>query len=206
MNNQQKEMRRGYLFKNSIAFVLLVVSLCCFLVVIISMLNVPDAALGNAAMPLYKNLSILKVSDNDNPLSTFGNMMIQMLPQDLAFTVFIPSETAFTRDLRLRKNDSLVGEKMNDAYAVISRVLGFSAIPRILDSATVPAGGEVSYDSLSGFTLFVSKDVGGVLMVNGVKSERVDIRRGKHVVHVMDGVIMDAEFEQSVEPDFDVDD
>ncbi|XVF69973.1 hypothetical protein PTKIN_Ptkin11bG0123900 [Pterospermum kingtungense] len=194
-------MRRGYYFKNSIAFVFLVVCFCFISVLIISILKVPDAA-----MPFYKNIKMLKASGNGDSLGTFGNMMIQMLPEDLAFTVFIPSETAFERDLRLHTNDSLVGEKMNDTYAVISRVLGFSAVPRILDSVTVPAGEEVSYDSLSGFTLFISKDVGGrVLVVNGVESERVDIRRGKLVVHVMDGVIMDAEFEQSVQSDDDFD-
>ncbi|XP_022754020.1 uncharacterized protein LOC111302362 isoform X2 [Durio zibethinus] len=201
---KKKEMRRGYNFKNTIAFVFLVVCFCCTLVMIISMLKVPDAAVGNKALPFHKNVNILKATDNGNSsLGTFGNMMIQMLPQDLAFTVFIPSEIAFERDLRLHANDSLVGEKMNDTYAVISRVLGFSAVPRTLDSAMVPADEEVSYDSLSGFTLFISKDVGGVLVVNGVKSDRVDLRRGKLVMHVMDGVIMDAEFEQSVQPDFD---
>ena len=199
-------MRRGYYFKNSIAFVFLVVCFCCVLVLIISMLKVPDAAFGNGAVPFYNNINMHKVSGNGNSLGTFGNMMIQMLPEDLAFTVFIPSEAAFKRDLRLHTNDSLVGEKLNDTYAVISRVLGFSAVSRTLDSAMVPAGEELSYDSLSGFTLFISKDVGGVLVVNGVNSDRVDIRRRKLVVHVMDGVIMDAEFEQSVQPDFDGDD
>ena len=169
------------------------------------MLKVPDAAFGNGAVPFYNNINMHKVSGNGNSLGTFGNMMIQMLPEDLAFTVFIPSEAAFKRDLRLHTNDSLVGEKLNDTYAVISRVLGFSAVSRTLDSAMVPAGEELSYDSLSGFTLFISKDVGGVLVVNGVNSDRVDIRRRKLVVHVMDGVIMDAEFEQSVQPDFDGD-
>ncbi|OMO97014.1 hypothetical protein CCACVL1_04709 [Corchorus capsularis] len=152
-------------------------------------------------MPFYK-----KVSDNVNSLGTFGNMMLQMLPADLAFTIFVPSETAFERDLRLRANDSLVGEKMSDTYAVISRILGFSAVPRVLDSAMVGAGEELSYDALSGFTLFISKDVRGRLVVNGVKSDKVDIRRGKLLVHIMDGVIMDAEFEKSVQPDFDEDD
>ena len=169
------------------------------------MLKVPDAAVSNGAMPFFKNINMLKVSGIGNSLGIFGNMMIQMLPEDLAFTVFIPSEAAFKRDLRLHTNDSLVGEKLNDTYAVISRVLGFSAVSRTLDSAMVPAGEELSYDSLSGFTLFISKDVGGVLVVNGVNSDRVDIRRRKLVVHVMDGVIMDAEFEQSVQPDFDGD-
>lgn len=196
--------RKVSIFKNPIGFVFLVVCFCFILVLIISMLKVPDA------MPLYKNINVVKVSSNgNNSLGTFGNMMIKMLPEDLAFTVFIPSETAFERDLRLHRNDSLVGDD-DDTYAVISRVLGFSAVPRILDSATVAAavggggdGEEVCYDSLSGFKLFISRDVvGGALVVNGVKStDRVDIRRGKIVVHVMDGVLMDAEFEQSVQPD-----
>ncbi|XWS28119.1 hypothetical protein CRYUN_Cryun25bG0038000 [Craigia yunnanensis] len=167
------------------------------------MLKVPDAAFGNVAVPFYKNINMHKVSGNGNSLGTFGNMMIQMLPEDLAFTVFIPSEEAFERNLRLHMNDSLVGEKINDTYAVISPMLGFSAVPRILDSAMVPAVEELSFDSLSGFTLFISKDVVGVLVVNSVNSDGVDIRRRKLLVHVMDGVIMDPEFEQSVQPDFD---
>ncbi|KAE8702062.1 Villin 4 isoform 1 [Hibiscus syriacus] len=170
------------------------------------MLKVPDIATGNDAMSFHNNMNSLKASDNDNSIGTFGNMMIDMLPEDLTFTVFLPSKTAFECDLRLNTSGSLVGEKMNDTYAIISRVLGFSAIPRVLYSNMVPAGKEVSYDSLSGFKLFVSKDEGGVLVANGVKLERVDMRRGKLVVHVIDGVIMDAEFEQSVQPDFDEDD
>ncbi|GMJ01513.1 hypothetical protein like AT3G55820 [Hibiscus trionum] len=192
-------MRRGYHFKNSIAFVFLLLLFCCISLLIVSMLRVPDIATGN-------DMNLLKASGNDDSIGTFGNMMLDMLPEDLAFTVFLPSEMAFEHDLRLNTSESLVGEKMNDTYTVISRVLGFSVVPRVLDSTMVPAGKEVSYGSLSGFDLFVSKDVGGVLVVNGVKLERVDIRRGKLVVHVIDGVIMDAEFEQSVQPDFDGDD
>ncbi|GFY82131.1 hypothetical protein Acr_02g0003710 [Actinidia rufa] len=66
----------------------------------------------------------------------------------------------------------------------------------------VPSGEEICYDSLSGFSLYISKDSDGMLIVNRVRSERVDLRKGKIVVHVMDGVIMDAEFEQSVQPDY----
>ena len=43
--------------------------------------------------------------------------------------------------------------------------LGFPAVP------TVPAGEKDPYDSLSGFTLFILKGVGGVLVVNGVKPD-----------------------------------
>lgn len=128
-------------------------------------------------------------------------MMLEMLPEDLAFTVFVPSEEAFERDLRLRANDSFVGEKMNDTYAVVSRILGFSAVPRSLTSVSMPFEKEVLYDSISGFMLSVSKDVDGMLVVNRVRSQRVDLRKKELIVHVMDGVVMDAEFEQSVQPD-----
>ncbi|RYR46224.1 hypothetical protein Ahy_A07g031979 isoform A [Arachis hypogaea] len=112
-------------------------------------------------------------------------MMLEMLPHDLAFTVFVPSEEAFKRDLRLDFNDSLKPDKYNDTYAIVSRVLGFSAVPRSIHSDSVKLGELVNYDSLSGFSLYISKDIDGML-------------RNEIVVHVMDGVIMDAEFEQSV--------
>lgn len=140
-------------------------------------------------------------------IGKYGEMMIEMLPEDLAFTVFLPSEKAFVRDLRLNPNDSFVGEKMNDTYAVVSRVLGFSAVPRSLASKTVPFDKELSYDSISGFVLYISKEEDGMLVVNGVRSERVDLRKkgSVTVVHVMDGVLMDAEFQQSVQYDSEED-
>ncbi|BFG22804.1 hypothetical protein CerSpe_090790 [Prunus speciosa] len=132
----------------------------------------------------------------------FGKMMLEMLPEDLAFTVFVPSEEAFERDLRLSSNESLVGEKMNDdTYAIMSRVLGFSAMPRRLASVNVPIDKELSYDSISGFVLYISKEEDGALTVNRVRSKRVDLRKKGSVVHIMDGVIMDAEFQQSVQPE-----
>ncbi|GLT31440.1 hypothetical protein SLA2020_061750 [Shorea laevis] len=191
-------MRRGYFSKNPIAFAFMVVSVCCLLIVMISILKVPDVSPGTKPLQ-HGATDILRVSDNWNQVGTFGEMMIQMLPDDLAFTVFVPSETAFRRDLRL------AAEKGNDTYAVISRILGFSAVPRTIDSDMVVSGQELSYDALSGFTLFISKVAEGVLAVNRVRSEKVDIRKGKIVIHIMDGVIMDAEFEQSVQPDYNGD-
>ncbi|KAJ6311865.1 hypothetical protein OIU77_013589 [Salix suchowensis] len=142
-----------------------------------------------------------KVS-KDEAIGRFGEMMIEMLPEDLAFTVFVPSEKAFQRDLKLQLNDSLVAEKRNDTYAVVSRILGFSAVPQTLSSTTVSSSKEVFYDSLSGFTLYISKDLDGMLVVNRIRSEMVDLKRGEIIVHIMDGVIMDAEFEQAVQPDY----
>jgi uncharacterized surface protein with fasciclin (FAS1) repeats len=139
-----------------------------------------------------------KFSYQDFNLGKFGEMMIEMLPQDLAFTVFVPSEEAFKRDLRLNVNDSLKQDKFNDTYAIVSRVLGFSVVPRTLCSIDLRFGEVLSYDSLSGFPLYVSKDVDGMVVVNRIRSEIVDVRKKEIVVHVLDGVIMDADFEQSV--------
>ncbi|GAV56784.1 Fasciclin domain-containing protein [Cephalotus follicularis] len=193
-------MLRILFLKNPIAFVLLVVSLCCLLVMFVTMLRLPEVSLGNKAAGYYRTPKN-RLDFYHDGLGKFGDMMIEMLPEDLAFTVFVPSEKAFERDLRLRVSDSLVGEKMNDTYAVVSRVLGFSAVPRTLSSATIPVGEAVSYDSISGFALYISKDVDGMLVVNRIRSDKVDIKKRKIVVHVMDGVIMDAEFEQSVQPE-----
>ncbi|XP_050250708.1 uncharacterized protein LOC126697672 [Quercus robur] len=197
MELSKKKMRRGPFTKNSIAFVCIVVSVCCIFVVFISMFRLPEVPVG-----MYQTAKTGRVSENEKFIGRFGGMMIEMLPEDLAFTVFVPSQKAFERDLRLRVNDSLVGEKMNDTYAIVSRVMGFSAVPWTLSSVMVPVGGEVSYDSISGFPLYITKDIDGMLVVNRIRSERVDLRKGEIVVHVMDGVIMDAEFEQSVQPDY----
>jgi len=40
-----------------------------------------------------------------------------------------------------------------------------------------------------------------MLVVNRIRSEKVDLRRREIVVHVMDEVLMDGEFEQAVQPD-----
>ncbi|KAJ0102524.1 hypothetical protein Patl1_06543 [Pistacia atlantica] len=105
----------------------------------------PEISLGRPYSNMI-NRDVLR----DDELGKFVEMMVGMLPEDLAFTVFVPSEKAFERDLRLRVNHDL-----EDA----------------------------------------------MLVVNRVKSERVDLKKGKIVVHIMDGVIMDADFEQSVLPD-----
>ncbi|XP_024190191.1 putative disease resistance protein RGA3 [Rosa chinensis] len=59
----------------------------------------------------------------------------------------------------------------------------------------------VPYGLISGFVLYITNDEDGRLVVNGVRSERVDLRRKGSLVHVMDGVLMDAEFQQSVQYD-----
>ncbi|KAH7537523.1 uncharacterized protein LOC107413809 [Ziziphus jujuba] len=195
-------MSRSWLSKNSIAFVWVIVLVCCLSVVLISMLRLQEIPFGRRSVGLYQTTKIRKFSEPEKYIGKFGKMMIEMLPEDLAFTVFVPSEEAFERDLRLKGYESLVGERMNDeTYAIVSRILGFSAIPRKLNSVSVAYEKEIMYESISGFILSVSKDMDGMLVVNRVRSERVDLRKKEIIVHIMDGVVMDAEFEQSVQPD-----
>ncbi|XP_062208848.1 uncharacterized protein LOC133910479 [Phragmites australis] len=140
-------------------------------------------------------------------LGELGDMMVSMVPKGLPFTVFVPSTESFLRVLKLRPNGSgaAEGETASDTstYAVLSRVLGFSAVPRRVLSADVPPRGAVRLlDSVSGLRIYASRDASGALVVNGVRSECVDIVRGEAVVHVMAGVLMDADFERSSSPEF----
>lgn len=185
--------------KNPVAFVFVVLSVSCAIVTFISVLRLPEAPVGSFRPNKNRKIS------RDVRIEKFGEMVMEMLPEDLAFTVFLPSQRAFERDLGLHLNASLVGEKANDTYAVLTRILGFAAVPRMIYSENVPFVKEIDYDSLTGFTLHISRDVDGRLVVNRVRSERVDLQKNKLLLHIMDGVIMDADFQQSVLPDYDVD-
>lgn len=180
--------------KDSIAFFCVMVTVCSLMVVIVTMLRLPEVS--------TRQNSAIREGFNDESIGKFGEMMLEMLPQDLAFTIFVPSEKAFQRDLRLQVNRSLAAEQMNDTYAVLSRVLGFSAVPRPLYSKTMLFGKEMCFDSLSGFELCIWKESDGAMIVNRVRSARMDMRKGEIVVHIMDGVIMDFEFEQSFQLDY----
>ena len=144
--------------------------------------------------------------------------MVSMLPKDLPFTVFVPSADSFTRVLRLQgpssnasaaaaRGEAAASDTDANTYAILSRVLGFSAVPRRLLAADVPpprgAGAVRLLDSVSGLSLYASRDARGALVVNGVRSECVDIVRGETVVHVIAGVLVDAEFERSFSAEFD---
>ncbi|KAH9322503.1 hypothetical protein KI387_017142, partial [Taxus chinensis] len=140
----------------------------------------------------------------------FGEMMVGMLPHDLPFTVFVPSEQKFRRILGQKDDfagegnfteEMAVNSTYNNTIAVVSRILGFSTVPLHLLSRSVPLNAEVVMDSISGFELQVTRSSRGVLYVNNVSCEVTDARRGQLIVHVVHGVIMDAEFEQSMRPE-----
>ncbi|GMH15389.1 hypothetical protein Nepgr_017230 [Nepenthes gracilis] len=199
---KKKRLGRRWMLRNPITFICVVVSVSCLLVLIITMLRLPDlSAFLSQRTPKFRKLY------SSGRLEKFGMMMVEMLPDDLAFTVFVPSERVFKRDLRLEaKNNGSVAEERENIYAILSRVLGFSAVPRTIYSNSVPVGEEMSFDSISGYRLYIYKGVDGFMAVNGVRAELVDMKKGEIVVHIMDGVIMDKEFEQSVQPDEDEED
>ncbi|XP_021769469.1 uncharacterized protein LOC110733690 [Chenopodium quinoa] len=175
---------------------LMLVLVCCMIVVFLSMFKLPDDSIGK----MNDSSKIRGIHSKNEKLGKFGEMMVGMLPDDLAFTVFVPSEKAFERDLGLRANHSYDPKELDNVYATASHVLGFSTIPQKIYTDLLPDGKGLSYDSISGFALYISKDFDGVLVVNRVRAKQVDLKRGEVVVHIMDGVIMDAEFEQSVKP------
>ncbi|KAM0835904.1 hypothetical protein ACQ4PT_062668 [Festuca glaucescens] len=74
-------------------------------------------------------------------LGEFGDMMLSMLPRDLAFTAFVPSPESFRRVLKLRPNESFAeGKAKDDTYAVVSRVLRGASAPALRGRASARAG------------------------------------------------------------------
>ncbi|CAM8961767.1 unnamed protein product [Rhodiola kirilowii] len=185
------EMKKAGFRKITIASVCIIISICFSLsIIILSVLKLPQLSQPGIITTTHS-------ADKLPVIGKFGKMMIDMLPGDLAFTVFLPSEEAFGHVLKLKVNESLKVKQLNDTLAILSRVLGFSAVPRTIHSADVQIGREMDFDSLSGFRLSVWKEEDGRLLVNRIRSRSEDLRVRETVVHVMDGVIMDADFEQS---------
>ncbi|PSS32547.1 30S ribosomal protein [Actinidia chinensis var. chinensis] len=135
-------MTRNRFVRSPVAFVCVVVSVCCLLVVIITVLNLPEVLVADSKMASFRPRRIKKVLEAEK-IGQFGEMIIEMLPEDLAFTVFVPSGRAVARDLRLNVNDSLTGDKFHNAHAILTRILGFSAVPRTISSVFVPSGEDV---------------------------------------------------------------
>lgn len=198
MDLRWRKLRR-YLLRNSAPLVCLAVPIFCLFYLL--NLSLPEVSVNNR-VAVSKTLMRAKTIE-ESGIGKLGNMMVEMLPDDLAFTVFVPSEEAFERSLNLRGNDSLTDDMINNTYAVVSRVMGFSTVPRVVHSGAVPLDREITLDSISGFRLHIGRDYSGRLVVNGLTSESVDIRKGEIVVHKMMGVLMDAEFEQSFSPDYE---
>ncbi|KAL4188410.1 hypothetical protein AMTRI_Chr08g202260 [Amborella trichopoda] len=178
----------------------------CFIwvlfMIFLSVFKLPEAS--ENGDPLSLGILNLHKRFQDYHFGVIGEIMLSMLNEDLPFTLFLPSEAAFERLLKINVNGTSVYNKENNTDVILSRVLGFSVIPIKLRSEDVPLTREISFDSLAGFELNIMRLPEKVLSVDNVRSERVDMRRGEIIVHVMDGVIMDAEFAQSMKDDYEV--
>lgn len=132
--------------------------------------------------------------------------MIEMLPEDLVFTAFVPSDKSFSRDLGLKSNNTQTIKSPEDddddgdnTYAVVSRIMSFAVVPYKVEERDIGNDETASYESLSGFTLKIWKKRNGVgLVVNGIETEKIGLKIGKIIVHTINGVIMDADFAESV--------
>ncbi|CAN6898197.1 unnamed protein product [Brassica oleracea] len=191
-------MRRLPTKKNPVFFLFLLITTSSLTILIFSLLRLPESP------PIIFTGKLR--ADLSDELGFFGNMMIEMLPEDLVFTAFVPSENAFNRDLGMTKpNNTRESKPVEDddgdnTYAVVSRILGFAVVPYGVETGDVGKDETASYESLSGFTLKIWRKSrnGGGLVVNGVETEKMGLKRGKIMVHIMDGVIMDSDFAQSV--------
>ncbi|MFS7978551.1 putative FAS1 domain-containing protein [Helianthus anomalus] len=144
--------------KSSIAFIAVIVSVSSYFVLILSVLRLLDVSVTSGSKSLFKPKQVSKSLENGDRFGKFGEMMIEMLLRDLSFTIFVPSEFAFERDLRFRVNDSLAEEKANDTNAILTRVLSITVVPWKTLSESLSCSEEITCDSLSGLKLYVSKD------------------------------------------------
>ncbi|CAL9246225.1 unnamed protein product [Arabidopsis halleri] len=191
-------MKKPHFLKNPVFFLFLLITASSLTILIFSFLKLPETtpAAGNHLRKLRNNLT--------EELGYFGKMMIEMLPEDLVFTAFVPSEKSFSRDLGLKSNNSRPNKSQEDddgdnTYAVVSRIMSFAVVPYKVEEVDIGKEETASYESLSGFTLKIwRKRNGSGLVVNGVETEKMGLKRGKIIAHIMNGVVMDSDFAQSL--------
>lgn len=194
-------MKKPYFLKNPVAFLFLLITASSLTILIFSFFRLPETPPSTGNNHLFHR----KISfDLSKEVGFFGNMMIEMLPEDLVFTAFVPSDKSFTRDLGLKSNNtqktkSLEEDDGDNRYAVVSRIMSFAVVPYKVEEGDIGKDETASFESLSGFTLKIWKQRNGVgLVVNGVETEKMGLKKGKIIVHTMNGVIMDSDFAQSV--------
>lgn len=191
---------------DAVVIVRLVVALSYFLLMVLFYTRAPAASNLNSLGVFSRSRPLLTESERYySNLGPFGELMLTMLgPTDVApFTVFVPSKAAFLKLSSSFGNISEHGEvdphSLNEnTYAVLSHLLSFSAVPKPIFSKHVPFCQEAVHESLSGFLLSLSRVPGRGLLVNNLTCEATDLRRGSFVIHIVDGVLMDFEFEQSM--------
>lgn len=147
--------------------------------------------------------------DGSLHLGLFGETMVAMLGStDLPFTIFVPSKATFQKFFRIfpelsdeqAEKSSLVisADNNSDVYAALSRVFSFSAIPKPIFSHDLSEEQEIEAEALSGYKLYLSRVPGKGVLVNNLVCEFTDLRRGRVVMHVVNGVLLDPAFRRSM--------
>ncbi|KAJ7564903.1 hypothetical protein O6H91_02G038900 [Diphasiastrum complanatum] len=167
----------------------------------------------NSDVRKMKRIQEMQVKSPSLYLGRLGSMMVDMLDLDLPFTLFAPSESYFHSLLARQKpasrnqEEAILGSSVNltqtaedkeEVYAIVSRILGFSAVPKLIQAQAVPLGGEMELESISGYKLYLSKDANRGFLVNNLTWEVCEFKRGQLMVHLVSGVLMDSEFERSM--------
>ncbi|KAL9298449.1 hypothetical protein AtNW77_Chr2g0220781 [Arabidopsis thaliana] len=98
--NAIETMKKPHFLKNPMFFLFLLITASSLTILIFSFLKLPET-------PLAAGNHLCKLGDDiSDELGFFGKMMIEMLPEDLVFIAFVPSEISFSRDLGLKLNNS----------------------------------------------------------------------------------------------------
>ncbi|KAL3688546.1 hypothetical protein R1sor_014855 [Riccia sorocarpa] len=140
-------------------------------------------------------------------LGRFGNRMVNMVADDLPFTLFVPTEEAMAKLVRscgrrvkeslaesntLNKTEERRASESRCLSAVVSRVMSFSTVPMQIFSSEIVEGKEVALETLSGYKLYLALDPRRGFVVNNFTLVDVNISKGQLVIHMTDGVLMDS--------------
>src|SRR6476620_276512 len=109
-------------------------------------------------------------------------------------TVFAPDDDAFKMlDINGDGTPDLDTEAKINALdpAVLASVLSFHVIGAKVPAADVPAGPNAAVVSLSGDSLYLTKNSSGVF-VNGIKVKTADVEASNGVIHIVEKVLLPA--------------
>ncbi|CAI5975757.1 unnamed protein product, partial [Closterium sp. NIES-64] len=135
-------------------------------------------------------------TDSGGKLQIFSGAMAGMLSSDEPFTLFAPSDD-FLLDISSVFHKYPRTKEMIDP--MLSRLVGYSAVPRRIPAADIPLGAFERLESITGFIINVGRDPRtGRIFANGVPSKQVDILEGQLVVHLIDGMLGPLDFVESV--------
>ncbi|HSB93121.1 MAG TPA: fasciclin domain-containing protein [Flavitalea sp.] len=141
--------------------------------------NVVDVVVGNPNTTLLE-AAVIRAGLTD-ALATTQNI-----------TVFAPDDDAFKMlDINGDGTPDLDTEAKINAMdpAVLAEVLSFHVLGTKVPAANVPAGPNAPVVSLSGDSLYLTKNANGVF-INGIKVKTADVQASNGVIHVIEKVLV----------------